>query len=237
MKSKETVFAILRYSLVPTATFPTQQLHQAVLAVQHLVSKGVQPQKIQITGESAGANLALQLFSHMLHPVADVPRLTLDAPFRGAHLISPWVSFTGQTGSMLTNDDSDAIGIRGLTYWGWLVLDGVPEEYRPYLEAYRAPEAWFEQLSTIIDRVLITVGDAECLRDEIVVVADRICKQHPRGQFVLQKHGVHNDPYFDFFTKEKKGELTLLILEWFNEGTSAFRYGSVHPVLISVVFD
>jgi len=223
-KNKETGFAILQYSLVPTATFPTK-LHQAVLAVQHLISKGAQPQNIQITGDSAGANLALQLFSHILHPVPDVPRLTLPAPIGGAYLMSPWISLTGQTGSMLTNDSSDVIGIQSLTYWGRLVLDGVPEEYRPYLEAYYAPETWFEKLATVVDRVLITAGDAECLRDEIVVVADRICKQHPLAQFVMQKYGVHNDPYFDFFTKEKKkGELTPVILEWFDEG---FRDGEV----------
>ncbi|KAG5641211.1 hypothetical protein DXG03_005759 [Asterophora parasitica] len=219
-KDKETGFAILQYSLVPTAPFPTR-LTQVVLAVQHLISSGVQPQNIQITGDSAGGNLALEFFSHLLHPIPNVPRPTLSAPLGGAYLMSPWVSLTGQGGSLITNDANDIIGLGCLTYWGRLVLDGVPENKRQYLEALRAPEGWFEKLDTIVDRVLITAGDAECLRDEIVVVANEICKQHDGARFVLQKYGVHNDPYFDFLTWEKqKGELTPIILEWFAAGFS-----------------
>ncbi|KAG6901554.1 hypothetical protein C0995_010611 [Termitomyces sp. Mi166 len=217
-EGKETGFAILQYSLVPTATFPTQ-LKQAVLAVQRLFSMGVKPQNIQLTGDSAGGNLVLQLFSHILHPVPDVPRLTLTAPFSGAYPMSPWVSLTGKTGSMITNDDSDVIGFETLTYWGRIVLDGIPGKYRPYIEPYYASEDWFAKLSTVVQRVLITAGDAECLRDEIVVFADRLGKQHPKVQFVVQKHGVHNDPYFDFLWPEKiKGELTPLILDFFLSG-------------------
>lgn len=217
-KNKEAGLAMVQYSLVPTAPFPTQ-LKQVVLAVQHLISTGVKPENIQVTGDSAGGGLTLQLLSHLLHPVPDVPRLTLSAPLRGAYLMSPWVSLTSQTGSMLSNDSSDAIGVRCLTYWGREVLDGVTEEQRPYLEASRTPEAWFENLSTVVDRVLITAGDAEALRDTIITFADRICKQHPRAEFVLQKYGVHIDPYFDFFTKEKKlGEVTPRIVEWFENG-------------------
>ncbi|KAF8064398.1 Alpha/Beta hydrolase protein [Lyophyllum atratum] len=217
-KNKETGFAIVQYSLVPTAPFPTQ-LKQVVLAVQHLISQGVHPQNIQVTGDSAGANLALQLFSHLLHPVPSVPRLTLSAPLRGANLISPWVSLTSKTGSMLSNDSSDVIGIKCLTYWGREVLDGVKEEHIPYLEASKAPEGWFDGLPEVVDRVLITGGDAEALRDTIVVFADRMCRVHPRAEFILQKYGVHNDPYFDFFTMERnKGEVTPRILEWFEAG-------------------
>ncbi|KAG6898997.1 hypothetical protein C0993_001920, partial [Termitomyces sp. T159_Od127] len=47
-KGKETGFAMLQYSLVPTEMFPTQ-LKQAVLAIQHLISMGVKPQNIQLT--------------------------------------------------------------------------------------------------------------------------------------------------------------------------------------------
>ncbi|KAG5717954.1 Meiotically up-regulated gene 180 protein [Termitomyces sp. T112] len=218
-KGKKTGFALLQYSPVPTATFPTQ-LKQAVLAVQHLISMGVEPQNIQLTGDSAGGNLVLQLLSHMLHPVTDVPRLTITAPFSGVYLMSPWVSLTGKTGSMITNDDSDSVGIKALTYWGRIVLDGVPEKYRSYLEPYYAPEDWFMDLSTVVRRVFVTDGDAECLRDEIAAVADHLSKKHPRMQFILQKHGIHDDPYFDFLLWPQKvqNDLTPLILDFFASG-------------------
>ncbi|KAF5377907.1 hypothetical protein D9615_006790 [Tricholomella constricta] len=217
-KDKEAGFAILQYSLVPTAPHPAP-VTQAVLAVQHLISSGVQPQNIQIVSDSAGGGLALQLLSHILHPLPSVPRLTLSAPLGGAFLMSPWVSLTGQTGSMLSNDDNDVIGVGCLTYWGCIVLDDVPEASRPYLEALRAPEGWFKDLDTAVQRVLITAGDAECLRDEIVVVAKEICRHHEGARYVVQQYGVHNDPYFDFLTMEKKkSELTPVILEWLAAG-------------------
>ncbi|KAF5376725.1 hypothetical protein D9615_007807 [Tricholomella constricta] len=217
-REQESGVAILQYSLLP-ATFPTQ-LKQAVLAVQHLLSTGIQLQDIQIAGDSAGGNLALMLFSHILHPVPDVPRLTLSAPFRGVYLMSPWVSLTGETGSMITNDGHDVIGIDSLKYWGRVVLQGLTDAQRRYLEALHAPDDWFKELKTVVERVLVTAGDAECLRDEIVSFAENICKHHDGARFVLQKYGVHNDPFSDFLTREKKkGELTPLILEWFAEGS------------------
>ncbi|KAG6827222.1 hypothetical protein H0H92_012743 [Tricholoma furcatifolium] len=215
LKGKGTGIAILQYSLVPTAGFPTQ-LKQAVLAVQHLLSLGVQPQNIQLTGDSAGGNLVLQVLSHILHPVPNVPLLNITTPLAGAFILSPWVDLTSAVGSMVTNADSDCIGKEGLTYWGRQVRDGVAEESRPYIEAYYAPDGWFTKLSTVVGPILVTGGDAECLRDSIVVFADRLTKQHPQTKFVLQKHGVHNDPYFDFMWDGKaQNELRPIILDFF----------------------
>lgn len=205
-------------ALVPTGRFPTQ-LKQAVLAIQHLISTGVQPHNLYLAGDSAGGNLALMVLSHILHPASNVSPLTLSAPLGGAYLMSPWVSLSGRTGSIITNDSSDIIGVRSLPYWGSIVLDGVPEVHRLYIEAYRAPDAWFKDINSVVKRLLITAGDAEALRDEIVVVADRLCRQHDDAQFKLQKYGVHNDPFFDFtFRGMKKGDLTPVILKWFSTG-------------------
>jgi len=213
-KNKDVGFAILQYSLVPTARFPTQ-LKQAVLAVQHLVASGVEPRNIQIVGDSAGANLALQLLSHMLHPEPSAPRINLSTPLGGVYLMSPWVSLTSKAESMYTMASTDIISLDCITPWGRDVLDGVPESQIQFLEPAKAPEVWFKGVDKVVDRVLITAGDAECLRDDIVVFAKQFCKYHEKAQFVLQQHGIHNDPYFDFFTKESKlGELTPLILAW-----------------------
>ncbi|KAG6883609.1 hypothetical protein C0993_005184 [Termitomyces sp. T159_Od127] len=197
-KGKEAGFAMLQYCCPRS---PAPYLH------------GCQ------TGESAGGNLVFQLLSHMLHPVQDVPRLTLSAPFSAAYPMSPWVSLTGKIGSMLTNGDSDVLGIEASSYWGRIVLDGVPEKYRPYLKPYYAPEDWFADLSTVVRRVLITAGDAGWLRDDIVVFVDRLRKNYPELQFVLQDHGVHCDPYADFLWSEKvKGVRTPMISDFFMAG-------------------
>ncbi|RDB17506.1 putative steryl acetyl hydrolase mug81 [Hypsizygus marmoreus] len=220
-KGKDVGIAILQYSLVPTATFPTQ-LKQAVVAVQHLLSKGVQPQNIQLTGDSAGGNLVLQLISHILHPVPDVPTLTLSSSFRGAYLMSPWVSLTSQAKSMFANDSSDILSPGCLLYWGRAVVAGVPESQIQYLEAIKAPAGWFDGIDKVVERLLITAGDAECLRDDIVVVTEKLVKLYKKDgtvRFMLQKYGVHNDPFFNFSTPgQKPGEVTPTILQWFAAG-------------------
>jgi len=213
-KGKEAGVAMLQYSLVPTARYPTQ-LKQAVLAVQYLFSIGVEPCNIQIMGDSAGGNLILQLLSHILHPIPDLPILNLPTPFRSVYLMSPGLSFTSKSGSMLTNGDSDVLDVECLSYWGQLVLDGVPETYRPYTEPYYTPADWFDKLSSVVEHVLITAGDAECMRDNIVAVADTIRKRHSSTKFLLQKHGVHVEPYFNFLAMGKKGELPPVILGFF----------------------
>ncbi|KAG5638085.1 hypothetical protein H0H81_001852 [Sphagnurus paluster] len=222
VKDKEAGFAILQYSLVPTADFPTL-LRQAVLAAQHLISTGVQPQNIQVVGDSAGANLIVALLSHLLHPVPELPRLTLSAPLRGAYIMSPWVALTGpHTGSVIANGTNDIIGPGCIETWGSLVLAGIRDHphLEPYLEAARAPEGWFAGLDTVVQRVLISGGDAERLRDSIAGFADLIATHHQKMSYVPQKHGVHNDPYFDFMLKGRpgKGELTPIIVAWFSEG-------------------
>jgi acetyl esterase/lipase len=87
------------------------------------------------------------------------------------------------------------------------------------LEANDAPETWFKGVDKVVNRVLITGGDRECLRDDIRRFADKFSAHHPRAKLVMQPYGVHNDPYFDFLAREKKlSELTPIIMEWLSEG-------------------
>ncbi|RDB17507.1 putative steryl acetyl hydrolase mug81 [Hypsizygus marmoreus] len=220
-KHQEVGIAILQYSLIPTATFPTP-LKQTVLAIHHLLSTGVHPQNIQLAGESAGANLILQFIAHVLHPIPEVPILNLSAPLRGVYLLSPWVSLTSEIESMTLNEGSDMINAATLLYWGREVLAGVPETQVAYLEPLKAPEAWFDGMDRVVERVLITGGDAECLRDSIVRLAEQIEKQYGKEgavTFVLQKFAVHNDPFLDFMLPGMTvGELTPLIVEWLAAG-------------------
>jgi len=185
------------------------------------MSIGVQPQNIQIVGDSAGANLALQLISHILHPLSGVRPLVLPSPIRGVYLMSPWVLLTGAEGSMTSNDGNDIIGPKCINMWGHQVLDCVLDSQLPYIEAAKAPELWFKAMDTAVGRVLITAGSAECLRDSIEVFGKQICSIHGDAMFWMQENGVHNDPFLDFLSKEKVlGKMTSQILEWFAAGFS-----------------
>jgi acetyl esterase/lipase len=211
---------ILIAALVPSATFPTQ-LSQAIVAIEHLISTGVQPQNIQIVGDSAGANLILQVISHMLHPLEGVRPLKLSSPIRGVYLVSPWIALNGTEGSMTLNDDSDAISLKSFNDWGSQILKGVPESQLPYLEAIRAPTSWFKSMDTVVERVLITAGSAECLRDPIEEFAKRIASVHDGTTFLMQKYGVHHEPYFELTNKKKFEKLTPQIVEWLATGFNA----------------
>ncbi|KAJ7281820.1 hypothetical protein C8J57DRAFT_1500501 [Mycena rebaudengoi] len=162
---------------------------------------GVKQQNLQIAGDSAGGNLIMQLFSHI-----------------GTCLISPWVFLTVDSPCHSENDEIDYLSRRGMKHVGALILDGVPETDRAFAEAAKAPEGWFEGVDRIANRVLITAGSVECLRDDIVIFGEGLKKHHPNVELVVQKGGLH-DMFLDFFVKEKKlGNLTPLIVEWLAAG-------------------
>ncbi|CAA7271864.1 unnamed protein product [Cyclocybe aegerita] len=207
----------LNYSLIPEAYFPTQ-LTQLVRAIHHLFQQGVHPSNIHLAGESAGGALVLQLLSHILHPVPNVPPIA--AKFGSACILSPWVSLDGKTGSHLLNSNNDVLPAYT---WAYLGEQSTPsfevtglgaEGARPYLEALKAPEDWWYGLSGVVKRIFVSVGEYECLRDDVVEVARKLGKDD-FVTTVVQMKGVHNDQYLDVMAGEKRpGELTLKITEW-----------------------
>jgi hypothetical protein len=133
--------------------------------------------------------------------------------------MSPWIATIGQEGSMTSNDGKDVVTCKSINDWGQQFLDGVPHSQLSYVAASRAPASWFRAIDTTMERVLITVGSAECMRDSIEEFAMHICNIHEGATFWMQENGVHNDPYFDFFTRGAKlGKMTTEILEWFATG-------------------
>ena len=69
-----------------------------------------------------------------------------------------------------------------------------------YVELLKAPLGWFDSRDGIVDRVLVSVGDKEVDRDDVVSFGRVQLEGKTRGyEFVLQEGGVHDDPYFNFF--------------------------------------
>ncbi|KAJ7661577.1 Alpha/Beta hydrolase protein [Mycena polygramma] len=212
--------AVLQYSLAPMATFPTP-LSQACLGLKFLLEAGVKPQNLQISGDSAGGNLVLQLVSQMLHPLQSVPEIGLARPLRGICLLSPWASLTADAKSATDYDGIDFMPKRGLAEWGAQILSGFPESDGAFAQPAKAPEAWFKGVDRLVDRVLITAGGMECMRDDIVQLGDGLKRHHPDVDVVVQAGGVHDDLLLDFMTKETKlGSSTALVTSWFAAGFS-----------------
>ncbi|KAJ6506142.1 Alpha/Beta hydrolase protein [Mycena vulgaris] len=210
--------AVLEYTLAPAAMFPTP-LHQACLALKSLFAGKLLPENLHIIGDSAGANLALQLISQMLHPRDNVPEVRPPSPIGGLCLISPWASLTIDSKSFAEFDGIDTMTPYALGQAGMEILSGFPEADATFAEPAKASEMWFKGVNGLVRRILITAGSNECMRDDILQVGDRLKSHHPTVEVVVQKGGLHDDMFFDFLAKEKNlGTLTPLVVKWLAAG-------------------
>ncbi|EKM76170.1 hypothetical protein AGABI1DRAFT_102467 [Agaricus bisporus var. burnettii JB137-S8] len=210
--------AMLEYTLVPVAAFPTQ-LKQAVAAINHLMSLGVDPQDIQLAGDSAGANLILQVLAHLLHPLEyeNVPPLSLPSPLKGACLISPWVDLSDIHGTLSSGNSTDMLTAGIIRDWGSQVLGPVPREYLGYIEANSAKDDWWKGVDAFADRVLVTAGREECLNNEIIRFKSVFETFHSHVN--MQEHsGIHNDPFYAWELGESGGGAPDMIVDWLQAG-------------------
>ncbi|KAJ7500944.1 hypothetical protein B0H11DRAFT_2225332 [Mycena galericulata] len=209
----EVGFPLLNYTLAPTATFPTP-LKQAQLALEFLFAAGVKPQNLQLAGDSAGGNLLVQVLSQVLHPLEIVPEIPRDPHPRPAARHVPDLA-VGEPLCRQQVPRGERRSARTLAAWGGQILAGVPGADRPFAEAVRAPEGWFAGADRHVERVLVTAGSAECLRDDIIMFREAFKKHHPNTELLVQTGGLHEDVFLDFKVKERKlASVTPLIVEW-----------------------
>ncbi|KAJ3975163.1 Alpha/Beta hydrolase protein [Lentinula raphanica] len=238
-KGLEVGIAVLSHSVgsSPDAAFPIQ-LFQATQAVNHLLSQGCKPSDIQITGDSAGANLIAQLFSHMIHPFplpSLVPAFNLPpgTRFRGVYMLSPWFSLSNpeQWGSSFRNNNFDITPThQKLRNSGELYLNSISHisipyersQLMPYLEPILAPDNWFSDLrNTVVERVLITAGKEERFLNQIEVCFKRKIKPyHSDAVLLVQNGGIHDDVMMDFLIADEPlgNSMTPVVLDWLAEG-------------------
>jgi len=118
-----------------------------------------------------------------------------------------------------TKNEHDVFKGRVGSHWGRVVLEGISEKHTPYIQALKAPDTWFQGIHEIVDRLLITTGDIELLRDMIIEFKPRIEAHHPDVRFIMQENGVHDGPFFDFVgTCPDFSKTTHAILEWYALG-------------------
>ena len=170
-----------------------------------------------IAGDSAGANLTLALFSHILHPHPDIAeslRVKLSEPLAGTVLISPWVKFVPeQDDSVRRNQTTDMVTPAVARRWSSLYLgNGRLDNYN---QAVDAESEWFSGLDTVTKDILIWGGGGEVLLDSIQVLERKLKKAHGRTEYVEQPRAAHED-----FIMEKllgythKAEGTVVVENW-----------------------
>lgn len=133
--------------------------------------------------------------------------------------MSPWTSLTGDTGSHLENDHYDILRAHCLSAWGGDVLAHVPLDQRSYVEVTKAPEDWLKGIDGVLDRILITAGSVECLRDDIILLGEIVRKLHTKTEVLITANGVHDDPLkYIMVDPTNLGDDTPVIVRWFGEG-------------------
>ena len=160
-----------------------------------MIDAGYRPEDIHLVGDSAGAALILQVLSHMLHPIQGITELTLSSKLGGAILISPWVTLDTSSPSFTSNSTTDIFPPGFYSHLASFIKPSVPKSQKPYVEAVKAPKGWFEGIDRVVSRVFITVGDAECLKDDIEKFANDFTAVHKESVVVKIPGGTHNEPF------------------------------------------
>ncbi|KAL2068405.1 hypothetical protein VTL71DRAFT_16503 [Oculimacula yallundae] len=222
-KGKNVACLFLAYDLAPGAQYP-RQLQQASSLINHLVhTLKISPSNIIITGDSAGANLALSLLSHISHPHPNptIPRVELPTPFLGLVLISPWVSFDTTLPSFVENEFKDCVSQPGGKKWSAAFLncawphDGFKDNYN---EASIAPADWWEGLQ--VKDVCVMCGSEEVLRDGIVEFEKKLRKGVGKDtgvQMTILSGEYHDQPNIDLqlgYKEKDEGQTAKLVKSW-----------------------
>ncbi|TFK36146.1 Alpha/Beta hydrolase protein [Crucibulum laeve] len=223
-EGKPASVACLNYSLVPTVDFPTP-LVQVILAIHHLISLDIAISDIHLAGDSAGANIVVQVLTHILHPLPGVPQLKLNGEKLGSvTLISPWMILSTTPTSLRSRaqyDSTDILKAKTIQYWGDQVLASVPSRQIRYIEPTKAPPGWLTDIPTLVARMLVIAGEEECLIEDIRLFVAKLNSEVDTKEMELvyfeQPMGVHVDPYLDFvlpMREEDMAESGRVVRKW-----------------------
>lgn len=179
----EVAVALLQYTLVPQAQYPTH-LQQAVAALQHLLHSGIDPSQLVVGGDSAGGNLTAQLLGHILHPNPRVDPINLTKPFLAVFTVSPWVSGRATNRSFQENGNIDMLAPSMILESARRLLGGTGyEEEESENNGWAMPvdvsSSWFRGLGKATRSLYVTVGKHEILRDQGLAFAENIRRENP----------------------------------------------------------
>lgn len=215
----EVAVAFLQYSLAPASKAPVQ-LRQAASALSEILKAGFSAKDIVVGGDSAGANLVVQLLHHIIEPHSEACRIALDEPLAAAFLVSPWLSCDVSSPSFLEHGGSDMLSVpimRSLAADAWdREEQSSSDDQGSWAEPLEWRGAWLSKLNSAVKRIHITIGEREILVDEAKLMAKTVVAMKTGVQVTLE-----SDPNaaHDFIVAEgileEIGEATIRMKQWF----------------------
>ncbi|KAH7394556.1 putative acetyl-hydrolase [Pyrenochaeta sp. MPI-SDFR-AT-0127] len=168
---------VVEYDLAPGAKYP-RQVGQAILALEYLTKvagKKYSQDHVEIVlgGDSAGANLALAVLSHLMHPHPSLPAFApsvSDNKLKGVFLISPWVTFSQTSQSLQSNASKDVLDAKVLKQWSEAYMSNANTD--EYNTPSHAITEWWDDVP--VENMLVTTGGDELFRDDILEFGHRI---------------------------------------------------------------
>lgn len=185
---------MLSYTLAPHEVYP-YQLRQAVELVRYVCAElRRKPEHVTIAGDSAGANLAIGILSHMLHPHTEIPELQFEQGEKlgAAILLAPWASFATDWPSNKYNAKKDLVSAIAADVWSNSFLGGKKRD--GYNEPLSAEVGWWKGLDGVVGEILICGGKDEVLESAIRELVRRFESVHGRVESVIAEGEWHDKP-------------------------------------------
>lgn len=211
--------AMLEYGLAPKMRYPGP-FGQGVDALAELLNMGWRHEDIIIGGDSAGGHMSLSILSHLLHPhpTGTIPPLP-NGKFAGMILCSPCV--TGETtAASMTECSYDIINAGHISSWvSAAVEETVVAQEEPgfWHSALDAPASWWEGMGDVVGPVLVTVGDQEVFRDDVVKFAQVLRGVDEGVEVVMGRGETHEGPVLESEAGRELGETGRAIGRWVGE--------------------
>jgi len=170
---------VIDYRLAPEHPFPAQ-LDDARAAYSWLLAQGVDPSRLVVAGESAGAGLALSLLVALRDAKAPLPA--------GVICVSPWVDLEATGPAMKDNAPFDYVSRRVLL------------EYARY---FMPSQRWDDPLASALHAdlrglppMLVMAGGAETLLDDATRLAARAQSHGVEVTLEIEPDMIHAWPLF-----------------------------------------
>ncbi|KAA8573073.1 hypothetical protein EYC84_003606 [Monilinia fructicola] len=173
-EEKSLAVLFLSYDLSPSVVYP-RQLVQAAALLNHVIHNlNYPPSSIILAGDSAGANLALALLSHIIHghPNESIPRVHLKEPLDGAVLLAPWLTFGTSAESFEANRYKDILDPTALKLWSREYQSSAPSDN--YMEPLYASTSWWKRLPAAVTSILMVAGEHEVFVDDVKAFAGKL---------------------------------------------------------------